>query len=212
MIKTIVFDLGGVLIRLNREEALKRFEALGVPNVEEMLDPYLQSGYFLEVEDGRMTEQEFRSALSKLSGRTLSYDDIMNAYLGFLEEIPQYKFDFIDELRKEYTVHILSNTNPYVMDFAESPDFLPNHRPLSSYCDHKFASCEMGVVKPHRAIFEQMIEEAQLTPSETLFIDDGPANIKTANELGFVTYCPENGADWREDIQAILQQHNSKDN
>ena len=81
MIRNIVLDLGGVLFRLDREEALRRFSALGVPDVEKMLDPYLQSGYFLQVEDGRMTEPEFRAALSSLAGRTLTYDDIAQRLL-----------------------------------------------------------------------------------------------------------------------------------
>ncbi|MDO4692417.1 MAG: HAD family phosphatase [Porphyromonadaceae bacterium] len=208
MIKTIVFDLGGVLIHLNRDEALRRFSALGIPDIEKMLDPYLQSGYFLQVEDGRMNKEEFRSALSQLAGRELKQEEIYDAYMGFLEEVASYKFDFIDTLRQDYTVHILSNTNPYVMEFAESNDFLPNGRPLSSYCARKFASCEMGMVKPHRGIFELMIEETGMLPSETLFIDDGPANVQMAEELGFVTYCPANGEDWREAIKAILEQHN----
>lgn len=210
MIKTIVFDLGGVLIHLNREEALKRFGALGVPDIEKTLDPYLQSGYFLQVEDGRMSKEGFRQALSELSGRELTHEQISHAYMGFLEEVASYKFDYIDALRSKYAVYILSNTNPYVMEFAESADFLPHTgRRLSSYCDRKFASCEMGVVKPNRKIFEMMIAQTGLIPSETLFLDDGPANVAIANELGFVTYCPANGEDWRPAVDRILAEHNS---
>lgn len=207
MIKTIVFDLGGVLIHLDKDEALRRFDALGVPDVERMLDPYLQSGYFLQVEDGSITKDEFREALSRLAGKELTHEQICHAYMGFLKEVAAYKFDYIDTLRPQYEVHILSNTNPYVMEVAEGPDFLPNGRPLSSYCTHKFASCEMGMVKPHRGIFELMIERAGMVPSQTLFIDDGPANVAMAKEIGFVTYCPKNGEDWRERIDAILREH-----
>ena len=176
MIRNIVFDLGGVLFTLDREEALRRFEALGVPDVEKMLDPYLQSGYFLQVEDGRMTEPEFRSALSSTSGRELSYDEIAHAYFGFLREVDVYKFDFIAQELGDYRIFILSNTNPYVMDFCESDRFLPNGRTLSSYCEKKFASCEMGLVKPDPKIFERMLSEGNMLPSETLFLDDGPNN------------------------------------
>lgn len=208
MIKTIVFDLGGVLIHLDREEAVRRFEALGIPRVTEMLDPYLQSGYFLEVEDGRLSKEGFREAMSRLAGRELTHEELGHAYMGFLSEVATYKFDFIDTLRSKYAVHILSNTNPYVMEFAESDRFLPNGRKLSSYCDQKFASCEMGMVKPHRGIFELMIERTGLKPEETLFIDDGPANVAMAEEMGFVTYCPKNGEDWRVEIERILSLHN----
>ena len=150
MIRNIVLDLGGVLFTLDREEALRRFSALGVPDVEKMLDPYLQSGYFLQVEDGRMTEPQFRAALSELSGRELSYEEIAHAYFGFLSKVDAYKFDFIEEELKDYRIFILSNTNPYVMDFCESDRFLPSGRTLSSFCVKKFASCEMGICAPKR--------------------------------------------------------------
>ena len=110
MIRNIVLDLGGVLFTLDREEALRRFDALGVPDVEKMLDPYLQSGYFLQVEDGRMTEPEFRAALSASAGRELTYDEIAHAYFGFLRSVDTYKFDFIDEELRDYRIFILSNT------------------------------------------------------------------------------------------------------
>lgn len=208
MIKTIVFDLGGVLIHLDRDEAIRRFESLGLAEASQMLDPYLQSGYFLAVEDGSLSKEGFREALSQLAGRELSHEQIAWAYMGFLKEVAEYKFDFIDTLRPEYNVHILSNTNPYVMEFGESESFLPNRRKLSSYCDHKFASCEMGMVKPHRGIFELMIERTGLVPEETLFLDDGMANVQMAQELGFITYCPKNGEDWRQALTDILKQHN----
>ena len=210
MIRNIVLDLGGVLFTLDREEALRRFSALGVPDVEKMLDPYLQSGYFLQVEDGRMTEPQFRAALSELSGRELSYDEIAHAYFGFLRKVDAYKFDFIEEELKDYRIFILSNTNPYVMDFCESDRFLPSGRTLSSFCEKKFASCEMGMVKPDRRIFETMLREGDMKPEETLFLDDGPANVAMAAEFGIHTYCPKNGEDWREPVRKLLAELNAR--
>ncbi len=205
MIKKIVFDLGGVFLKLNREKACKRFYDLGITNIEELLDPYLQKGCFLAIEDGRMDKESFAKELSQIAGRTISQEEIMNAYLGFIEEIEAYKFDFVEELRKKYPIYILSNTNPYIMDLAESANFLPSGKRLSDFCERKFASCEMGLVKPNKEIFLQMIDDAGLIPEETLFIDDGAKNIATAKELGFQTYQPLNGEDWREAIRQILE-------
>ena len=173
-----------------------------------MLDPYLQSGYFLQVEDGRMTEPEFRAALSELAGRELSYDEIAHAYFGFLSKVDAYKFDFIEEELKDYRIFILSNTNPYVMDFCESDRFLPSGRTLSSFCVKKFASCEMGMVKPDRRFFETMLREGDMRPKETLFLDDGPANIAMARELGIHAYQPQNGEDWRDKVRQLLRELN----
>ncbi len=192
-------------MKLNREEACRRFYNLGITNIEELLDPYLQKGCFLAIENGEMDKTSFANELSRIAGRVISQEEIMDAYMGFIEEIEAYKFDFVEQLRKDYPVYILSNTNPYIMDLAEGENFLPNAKKLSDYCDKKFASCEMGVVKPSKEIFLRMIDEAGLIPKETLFIDDGAKNIATAKDLGFHCYQPINGEDWREDIQNILK-------
>ena len=69
-----------------------------------------------------------------------------------------------------------------------------------------YTSYEVGVTKPNAAIFDRMIEDAPLVPTETLFVDDAKSNIEVGQKLGFHTYQPENGEDWRSAIQNILGQ------
>ena len=45
-IKTIVFDLGGVILTIDQSEAVRRFKELGLQDVEKHLDPYVQRGIF----------------------------------------------------------------------------------------------------------------------------------------------------------------------
>ena len=39
MIKTIVFDLGGVIMTIDQNEALRRFAGLGLADIDKWLDP-----------------------------------------------------------------------------------------------------------------------------------------------------------------------------
>lgn len=204
-IKNIVFDFGGVLVDLNRENAVKRFEKLGVKEADALIDKYHQKGIFLEVEDGSINAEEFRQKISKLAGKELTFEEIQHAWLGFVAEISQYKLDYLLELRKNYKVYLLSNTNPYVMGWARSSRFTCVGRPLDDYVDKVYASYEIGKVKPDPAIFEYMIKDASLLPEETLFVDDGSSNIEMAKELKFHTYQPENKEDWREALNNLLQ-------
>ena len=45
---------------------------------------------------------------------------------------------------------------------------------------------------------------AKLNPAETIFVDDGAANIVIGKELGFITMQPENGEDWRQKLEKLL--------
>lgn len=203
-IKTLLFDLGGVLIHLNRDESVRRFVEMGVSDANEMLDPYLQSGLFLQLEDGRLSAEDFRQALSQKCGKALTHEQIMWGLRGFLEEVPAYKFAYLETLRPDYKVYIISNTNPYILEFVSSAEFLPNHKTLAEHVDGIFASCEMKMVKPDPRIFTYMPEVAGFDPAEALFIDDGPANVEMAAKMGYQTYCPANYFDWRQTLDEML--------
>lgn len=204
-IKNIVFDFGGVIVNFSREAAVKKFEEIGVANANELLDAYHQKGAFLQVEDGTINAEEFRIILSKLAGKELTYEQVKEGWLGFMLDVPQYRLEYLLELRKKYKLYILSNTNPYVMSWARSNDFTIAGRPLDEYFDKIYTSYELKAVKPGKTIFELMIKDADMLPGETLFIDDGPANIKMAKELGMMTFQPINGEDWRDDLTALLK-------
>lgn len=202
-IKNLVFDLGGVIVDLDIDRAIERFVEIGVADAGSMMDKYHQKGIFLEIEDGRLDAEEFCNKLSTFSRKKLTLEEVQYAWLGFIKDVPQYKLDFIRGLRSQFKVYLLSNTNPLVMSWARSNAFSRSGMPIEAYLDKVYASYEIGLVKPDKAIFEHMIEDASLIPSETLFIDDGIANINTANELGFHTYLAKNGMDWRNDISLM---------
>lgn len=204
-IKNIVFDLGGVLVDLDHDQAVRRFEEIGVTDAKQLLDPYEQKGIFLEVENGMITADEFCRKLRAHTGKDLTYEQIKYAWLGFITDTPQYKLDYLLELRKNYNVYLLSNTNPIIQEgWARTDSFTPAGRPIGAYFDKMYTSYEVGVTKPDRKIFDCMIDDSGLIPSETLFVDDGKSNIEMAHRLGFETYQPENGEDWRGAIKRYL--------
>ena len=116
-IRNIVFDLGGVLIDLDHHQAVSRFEEIGVKDAKQLLDPYEQKGFFLELENGKIDVDTFCRKLCEHTGKQLSYDEIKYAWMGFIADVPQYKLDFLLELRKKYKVYLLSNTNPIVQSW-----------------------------------------------------------------------------------------------
>lgn len=204
MIKNIVFDLGGVLMELDRDRAVRRFEEIGVKDAEELIGMYGQKGIFLEIENGQIDLDTYCQKLSEHTGQPLTYEQIQYAWMGFIVDVPQCLLDYLLELRKTYNVYLLSNTNPIIQAWARSEAFTPAGRPISAYFDKMYTSYEVGAIKPDRAIFDFMIKDTQLIPNETLFVDDGGGNIQIGRELGFQTYQPKNGEDWREAVLAIL--------
>lgn len=204
-IKNIVFDLGGVIIDLDYAQAVQRFKEIGVDDAEELIDSYEQKGIFLEVENGAIGVEEYCQKLREHTGKNLSFEDVVRAWMGFVADVPQYKLDYILKLRDTYKVYLLSNTNPILqLEWAQTTRFTAAGRPLNDYFDKLYTSYEVGVTKPDRRIFDFMIEDSGIIPSETLFVDDGKRNIQAAESLGFKTYMPANKEDWRDAIDRFL--------
>ncbi len=204
MIDSVIFDLGGVIVDIDRDRSVKAFEALGLKDAGSYLDPYHQSGFFLELENGRLDVAGFCEQLGLLCGRPISFLQAQEAWMGFISGVPRERLAYVDSLRKDYRVCLLSNTNPFIMEWARSPRFTPAGRALDDYFDQLFLSYIMKCVKPHQKIFRDMIDTLGTSPENTLFIDDGPSNIATAQTMGFITFMPENGTNWIPDIQKVL--------
>ncbi len=203
-IKNILFDFGGVIVDLDRSQAVRQFEAMGFADADKELDTYQQSGLALDLESGTITGDEFCQKLAERIGHPVSREAVAKAWQAFISAVPAYKLAELEKLCKEYRVLILSNTNPFVVDWFLSDKFTPEGRPLSDFAEKIYASCDMGCCKPERAIFEQVLKDAGIRAEETLFVDDGPKNTAIAQILGFQTYCPKNGEDWRADLEAVL--------
>ena len=196
-IKNIAFDLGGVMLALSLEGAIRNFEKIGLRDARQRLDAFVQQGVFADLEAGRITTEEFRVAMCQMTGRDVTLQECFEAWHGYVDYVPQRNLDCIMRLRaKGYKVCLLSNTNPFMMMWADSPAFDGNGHAISFYFDKLYLSYQCGVMKPDEKIFRMMLEGQQATPEETLFVDDGEANIKAAQALGMQTLCPHNNEDW----------------
>ena len=207
-IKNIAFDLGGVVLALSLEGAIRRFEKMGLTDARQRLDAFQQRGVFADLESGRIDKEEFRQEMCRLIGREVTMQECYDAWHGYVDHVPQRNLNVLQQLRqKGYKVCLLSNTNPFMTMWTESPAFDGHGHPMSHYFDHLYLSYECGVMKPSPSIFHMMLEGQDALPEETLFIDDSTVNVQAAQTLGIHTLCPQNNEDWTlfPEIQALLQ-------
>lgn len=194
-IKNLLFDFGGVIVGINKDNAVKRFKELGVDNIEDYLGEFHQKGIFMDLENGSISREKFYEEFRKLTTKNISDKDIDSGWLAFLTGVPKYKLELLKELRKEYNLYLLSNTNPIIMEWAHSKNFASTGEPLSDYFDKMFFSHVIGCTKPSEKSFQTVIDEAGIDPKETLFLDDGQSNLDMAEMFGFKTYLVDQDAD-----------------
>lgn len=198
---TIIFDLGGVIIDLDKSRCIEEFKKLGYENVADMLGNYKQSGEFLALEEGKITASEWRDIIREKIGNEHSDMEIDDAFNAFLVAIPQAKLQMLSELKKHYRIAMLSNTNEVMFEGRIPEMFLEvEGKHMEEYFDDIYVSYRLKMTKPSAEIFEAVAADLGIRPEETLFIDDSAANIAAAAQLGFNTMLVEPYTDFYDKL------------
>ena len=186
MIKNLLFDLGGVIMDLDRDRCVRAFESPGMRDAEEFLGVYGQKGAFLALERGDIDAPEFRREIRPLIDREVTDEEIDAAFNKFLVGIPVERLRALRQLRRRYGVYLLSNTNPIMMEGFIAEQFRQEEgMEMKDYFDGVVASYVAKCYKPDREIFDYACEKYGIKPEETLFFDDSQANVDAALALGF---------------------------
>ncbi len=204
-IKNIIFDMGGVLLNINRVRCVDEFKKLGIHNANETVSAYTNSGIFHEIEAGTVTPETFYDKLRDIAGSHISNELLCNAWLSMIEDVPQHRLNLLAELQPRFNLYLLSNTNAIHYPAFDQQFIHPNgHIGLNQFFKHQFLSHQLHLSKPDPKIYEIVLSVAGISADETLFIDDGIKNIETAKALGFKTLHIEHSDEVAEKIISVL--------
>ena len=187
-IHNIIFDLGGVIINLDPGKTRQAFMVLGARDFDRLYSPLAQVSVFDLLDKGNITPHQFRSEVRNYLSHSATDVAIDRAWNAMLLDVPAQKLQLLGELKKDYRLFLLSNTNViHVAEFSRqlqnahgSPDFTP-------WFERCYYSCNIGMRKPDREIFMHVLNENGLLAAETLFIDDSKQHIEGAAKCGIRT-------------------------
>jgi len=189
-IKNIIFDYGNVIFNIDFKQVQQAWERLGVDNVAEFYGHRQQDPVFNLLERGEISNADFRDRIRELTHKPeLTDQQIDDAWNSIFIGIPKGNHELLLQLKDKYRTFLLSNINAihydYVHDYLKREFNMDNNEHLfeKTYYSHL-----TGKRKPEPEIFEQVLKENNLNPAETLFIDDSPQHIATAQQLGIHTY------------------------
>lgn len=185
MLRNIIFDLGGLFIDVYMERTQQQLEALTGCHLERELAQLKAENVFDAYEKGELSSESFLLKIQETLPVFLSVAQITAAWNAVLGDFHLERLEGIQPLRKHYRTFLLSNTNElHVAGFEEILEKKYGFRSLEPYFDQVYFSQRMGLRKPDAAIFHQVLAENDLKAGETLFIDDSPANLLGAKQMG----------------------------
>lgn len=178
MIKNIVFDMGNVIIRFDRDLFMSR---LGLSDEDKKL---LMREVFLSLEWSRMD----RGSLTDAEAADIMYarlperlHEAVRSLVGMWDR-PILPIDGMYELAEElkgmgYGIYLLSNAS------LRQHDYWPRV-PASKFFDGTLISADVKLVKPQPEIYKLLCEKFSLLPEECVFIDDATPNAEGAYFCG----------------------------
>lgn len=206
MIKNIVFDIGNVLVEYNSQECAKKM-GISIQRVNQAHDILVKEKttkkkIYREYLNGNVVVEEILQYLKKEYPNFEKEFDILllkEISKDAVIEIKEHT-NLLKELSNQYHIYLLSNIVKETFEnIQEKLDFL-NHIQggIYSYQEH--------VSKPERKIYEILIKKYQLTPSETIFIDDKEKNVEVANNMGMIGIQYQKGiTNLREKLGGLLE-------
>lgn len=187
-INNIIFDLGGVIIDI---DPMRSFDALKKLAKQEQADKFSEiSALFLDFETGAMDNATFYRQIRELAEQEALEDEIIaEAWNAMLLDIPADRLEVLRKLKKKYRLFVLSNTNDiHVTAFNKIVKSVCGEEDLACFFDKVYFSHDLKMRKPDAEIYAFVLNDNQLIPEETLFIDDRPENIEAAKALGIQTF------------------------
>jgi len=176
-----LFDLGGVFFDWDPKNFFKdKFDNQSEMNF--FLDNICNNDWNLQQDKGRLIIDAENDLISKFP----NYEEKIKMYYPnhrkMIKGIFHESIELLYELKKKnYSCYILSNWSSETFEgMTDEYNFLKDF-------DGMIISGDIKLVKPDKKIFELAIEKFNLTPNETIFIDDRIENINSAQNLNFKT-------------------------
>lgn len=205
MIELVIFDLGGVMIRLVSGWA-EACALAGVEGRDFFTDKTRRdrlTDLCNEHEHGRIDETTLYAQGAALTG--LSREQFAAAFLAWIRE----PYPGVHEL-----VHRVKRTGVRTACLSNTTDGhwrLMNHDPCHRLpldeLDYRFTSFQIGAMKPAPAIYEHVERATGIAPGAMLFFDDAQANVHAARRRGWQAHRIDPAGDPPAQIAARLRDH-----
>lgn len=184
-VSVLIFDFGNVIIDIDMSETFSKLGNLMDYDIHTLLED--EENIFIRYEMGMISTEAFLNELIRLSRKPTQANEIVSIWNAILLGIPGERIKVLQELRKQYEIYILSNTNDLHIQWVHR--YLKREFQLeqfeNSVLHHAFYSHELKTRKPRNEIYEKVHMEIGVPKENILFLDDLKENVEAAQRFGW---------------------------
>ena len=181
MIKHLIFDLGGVLVKVDPKPFIYQFsKAFNIKPDD--LKKNENDGAYLDFQIGKINGEDFHRRTCEHFNHFIPINEFKEIWESMLVGEIDGTVAIINKLyEKKYELSLLSNTDSWHFEYCEK--IIPDLYKFK----HKFLSYDLKMKKPDAEIFLAVVEKLKAKPEQCVFIDDLEQNIESAKNLNFQT-------------------------
>ena len=176
MIETIIFDFGDVFINLDKQATPLGLKKLGLEKWSAQID-----SLNFNFEKGLISKIYFLDGLNNLVPNA-NQKEVLEAWNGVLLDFPMYRLEFLEKISKKYQLFLLSNTDSIHINHFKDRNGDDFYNRFYNCFEKVYFSYDLGMRKPDVEIYNFVINENNLIPEKTLFVDDNFDNIEGAKK------------------------------
>ena len=180
MYKSIIFDIGGVLVDFDPKAYL--VDRLCNAEMEEKVyDLTFGSEEWQLLDAGKLSRYDGNQRMlerARAEGCAFEVQGVLDDWMHILRPRRRMQ-ELVQKLKAHgYCVYYLSNIPEDVLDLLMNRD-------MKGLFDGGVASCEVHINKPDPKIYKALLDKYSLKAEECVFIDDRLENVQAAFALGF---------------------------
>ncbi len=197
-IRAVFFDLGGVIVRTEHQAPRERLAERLNMTYEDINQFVFESETSRKASVGLISVDEHWNSVMRRIGRPASEAKEIRREFFAGDIIDRDILEFIRSLKPHYKTGVISNAWPDLRDYIIENKF-------DDAFDKIIISAEVGTMTPEPKIYQIALDQLQVQAQEAVFVDDMPANVEAANELGMHGIRFRNADQALKDVKALIK-------
>lgn len=194
MIRNVIFDVGGVLVRLRYQPFIEYLVAAGVDMSD--LPAWLTRVDLAAHERGEISGEELLDRVAAMARAPLDRSELQARWLDMFDRAHEM-FELASGLMADYRVYLLSNVGDLHWRHLDA------RFGLDDLVHGTLASFRVGAIKPSAAIYREAERRFALEPAATVFIDDLAPNVAGARACGWQAIHHVDPAETRRQLRTL---------
>ncbi|MFH1978006.1 MAG: HAD family phosphatase [Candidatus Aenigmatarchaeota archaeon] len=179
MITTILFDVGGVIVEEEFKDFFGQYEKETGFSKQKLYEAIVDIDFWDMYNKGKATEDQLEEKIrEKTNIDPKILHKIRTEWRHIIKPYP-HMIELVEKIKKNYKVFCLSNVDKDTVKYINK-----NYPDVYKVFPGCVLSCDVGMIKPDKEIFDYTLRKFGLKKEEVIFIDNYSHNTEAAESFG----------------------------